>query len=235
MHWIFISCRGISDLRSAVQQGSKIQSLISERYLLWSSILKSVGIAHNGSEPLMTRSCPKVHTERHNNWSCKRSTNVSHCLTHSQTLTFLHSTTASLWYCSARAEALLAAWLSFYQILGPFKLMIPLYRRDQQTKSSLFLFRPLLALPLLSVPERTAAVICYYDQKKGENFPRIPCSVTSLSLFWALQKEQEASWCRHTSSVPLQCCFSLILDNRFLPKAQQTHLTVCVCMCKRRR
>lgn len=158
MHWIFISYWDISDLRSGVQQGSKIQSLIPESYLLWSSILNSVGIVHKETKPLTTRSHPKVHTII---LSCKRSTNVSHCLTHCQAHTFLHSTTASLWYCSARAEALLAAWLSFYQILGPFKWMIPLHRRDQQTKNLLFLFRPLPTLPLLSISERTAAVICY--------------------------------------------------------------------------
>lgn len=87
--------------------------------------------------------------------SCKRCTYVSHCLW--LTLGLARSFTAPLWYRCARAEALGAAWLSFYQILGPFKWMIPLLHRDQQTKSPLFLFSPLLLLLLfLSYPSLKA-------------------------------------------------------------------------------
>lgn len=95
-----------------------------------------------------------------------------------------------------------------------------------------------LALLLLSFSESTAAVICYLIKKKV--FPRIPCRAISYSLFRAFPKEQEALWCRHISSVPLLCRFSLFLDNRFLPKALRmveswSHvpavcLSVCVCV-----
>lgn len=84
--------------------------------------------------------CPYFTERRALIQSCKGCTYVFHCLW----LTFLHCTIAPLWYRCARAEALGAAWLSFYQILGPFKWMIPLLHRDHQTKSPLFLFSPLL-------------------------------------------------------------------------------------------
>lgn len=95
-----------------------------------------------------------------------------HCLslsvTHSQAHTFLHSTIAPLWYHSARAEALGAAWLSFYQILGPFKWMIPVLRRDQQTKSPLFLFSPLLSSlssPLILLWKHSCNHLLYQERK----------------------------------------------------------------------
>lgn len=84
---------------------------------------------------------------------------VSHCLclTHSQADASLHCGTAPLWCCYMSA-----AWLCFYQILGLFKWMIPVLRRDQRTKKSSLFVRPCpFALPPLSFSESTAAVICY--------------------------------------------------------------------------
>lgn len=91
-------------------------------------------------------------------------------------------------------------------------------------KSSLFVqSSPLLSL-FLPYPSLKAQLQSFVTpwKKKKQFFPRIPCRAISYSLFWAFPKEQEALWCRHISSVPPLCRFSLFLDNRFLQKAHRT-------------
>lgn len=121
--------------------------------------------------------------------------------------------------------------------------MIPVLRRDQQTKSPLFLFSPLFSShssSLILLWKHSCSHLLHQRRKKSF-FPRIPCRATSYSLFWALPEEQEALWCRHISSVLPLCSLSLFLDNRFLPTEQRTgknqsHATgVCICVCERQR
>lgn len=70
------------------------------------------------------------------------------CLTHSQADAFLHCGIAPLWCCYMST-----AWLCFYQLLGPFKWMIPVLRRDHRTKKPSLSSDPvpLLFLPCLSL------------------------------------------------------------------------------------
>lgn len=136
--------------------------------------------------------------------------------------TFLHSTVGSLWYRSARAKALGAAWLSFYQILRPFKWMIPVLRRDQQTKSPLFLLAFAFLTLFLPYPSLKAQLQSFVTQGKKDFFPGFPAGPYPAAFFLALPEEQEALWCRHIGSVPPLCRFSLFLDNRFLLKAHKT-------------
>lgn len=107
-------------------------------------------------------------------------------------------------------------------------------------KPSLFVQPSPLLLLFLSYPSLKAQLQLFVTSLKKKVFPRIPCRAISYSLFRAFPKEQEALWCRHISSVPLLCRFSLFLDNRFLPKALRlveswSHvpavcLSVCVCV-----
>lgn len=118
---------------------------------------------------------------------------VSHCLglTRSQADTFLHCNIAPLWYRYASAVALGAAWLSFYQILALFKWMIPVLRRDQRTKSPLFLSDPLLSL-FLPCPSLKAQLQSFVTPPKKRDFfffpPKIPCRATSCRTFWGPPK-----------------------------------------------
>lgn len=110
-------------------------------------------------------------------------------------------------------------------------------------KPSLFVQPSPLLLLFLSYPSLKAQLQLFVTSLKKKVFPRIPCRAISYSLFRAFPKEQEALWCRHISSVPLLCRFSLFLDNRFLPKALRlveswSHVpAVClsVCVCERER
>lgn len=141
---------------------------------------------------------------------------VSHCLglTRSQADTFLHCNIAPLWYRYASAVALGAAWLSFYQILALFKWMIPVLRRDQRTKSPLFLSDPLLSL-FLPCPSLKAQLQSFVTPPKKRDFlfslPRFPAGPHPAGRFGALPKEQASLWCHHISSVSNTLLFPIVL------------------------
>lgn len=163
-------------------------------------------------------------------------------------LSLLRCTIAPLWYHYMSAEALGAAWLSFYQILGPFKWMIPLLWRDRQTKSpSLFVraLSPPLALSSLipSLKAQLQSFVTPQKKKKKSIFSQDSLQGHILQPFFfflgggALPKEQEALWCRHIGSVPPLSRLSLFLDNRFLPKGtengREAKVSCAWCVCRR--
>lgn len=122
--------------------------------------------------------------------------------------------------------------------------MIPVLRRDQQTKSPLFLFSPLFfSRSFLPYPSLKAQLQSFVTpEQKKSFFPGFPAGPDPTDFIWALPEEQEALWCHHISSVPLQCSLPLFLDNRFLMTEHrmgknQSHVPVCVSVCvwKRQR
>lgn len=153
---------------------------------------------------------------------------VSHCLglTRSQADTFLHCNIAPLWYRYASAVALGAAWLSFYQILALFKWMIPVLRRDQRTKSPLFLSDPLLSL-FLPCPSLKAQLQSFVTPPKKKRLFFFP-SQDSLQghilqdVLGPSQRNRHPCGVITSAVFPTLCCFPLFLDMTFLPKAHRT-------------
>lgn len=136
-----------------------------------------------------------TYTPTRSSWRCTYSiftymyltVSLTEWLTLSQAFTISHRTIAPLWYHYTSAEALGAAWLSFYQILGPFKWMIAvLLPWPTDKKLSLFVqLSPLLSL-FLPYPSLKAQLHSFVTLKEKKFFPRIPCRATSYSLFFFL-------------------------------------------------
>lgn len=155
-------------------------------------------------------------------------------LTHSQAHTFPYCTIAPLWSHSARAEALGAAWLSFYQILGPFKWMIPVLRRDQQTKSPLFLLGPLFS-------SRSSSLILLWKhscshllhQEKKSFFPGFPAGPHPTALFGPSQRNRKpcgvVTWAASHRCV-VSLCSWIIGSSQRRTDQERTGLMFLVCI-----